>query len=243
MENDSQAGDVTVPRIHPETAVPPAEVDLGTQVTFAPTKISRWRRALQVGVALGVASGVGVGVAALASAATSTTNPSGSSAPKANTHNAQGHHFMGGRGFGGFGFPGGGFAGAGFGGFGPVVHGEATVKGPNGYETIEVQSGTVTSVKDVSGSTWSLVVTGADKTALTYTVDSGTSVNGGESGIATVKSGDAVSIVAVVSKGTATAKTVIDSTRLKANRTSWAPMPQGPPSGAPAPTSSGSSTS
>ena len=60
--------------------------------------------------------------------------------------------------------------GIGFGGFGPVLHGEATVKGPNGYETIEVQTGTVTSVKDVSGSTWSLVVTSADKTALTYTV-------------------------------------------------------------------------
>ena len=129
--------------------------------------------------------------------------------------------------------------GFGFGGFGPVLHGEATVNGPNGYETIEVQTGTVTSVKDVSGSTWSLVVTSADKTALTYTVDSGTSVNGGESGIASVKSGNKVSIVAVVSKGTATVKTLMDTTTLQANRGSWAPMPQGPPT----PPSSGSSTS
>jgi hypothetical protein len=127
-------------------------------------------------------------------------------------------------------------SGLGFGGVGSVLHGEATVNGPKGYETIEVQTGTVTSLKDVSGSTWSLVVTSADKTAITYTVDSGTSVNGGESGISSVKSGNTVSVVAVVSKGTATVKTLIDSTTLKANRGSWGPMPQGPPS-------SGTSTS
>jgi hypothetical protein len=131
----------------------------------------------------------------------------------------------------------------GFGGFGQVVHGEATVKGPNGYETIEVQTGTVTSVKDVSGSTWSLVVTSADKTALTYTVSSGTSVNGGESGVSSVKSGDSVSIVAVVSKGTATVKTLVDMSTLKANGASWAPMRQMPPMSPKAPPSSGSSTS
>jgi hypothetical protein len=241
MEHDPQVGDVAVPRVHPATqADPDTQVHPGPQGTLAPAKNPRWRRALQVGVALGVASGVAVGATALASAATSTTNPSGSTAPKT-APKSQGHHFAGGgfRGFGG----GGGFAAGGFGGFGQVLHGEATVKGPNGYETIEVQSGTVTSVKDVSGSTWSVVVTSADKTALTYTVDSGTSVNGGETGISAVKTGDTVSIVATVSKGTATAKTLIDTTRLQANKTSWSPMHQGPPSGMPTPTPSGSSTS
>jgi hypothetical protein len=136
----------------------------------------------------------------------------------------------------------GGIGFGGFGGFGQVLHGEATVKGPNGYETVEVQSGTVTSIKDVSGSTWSIVITSADKTAITYTVDSGSSVNGGETGISAVKTGDTVSIVAVVSKGTATAKTLIDGTRLKANGSSWMPPRQGPPSGSSAP-SSGTSTS
>jgi hypothetical protein len=48
-----------------------------------------------------------------------------------------------------------------------------------------------------------------------------------------------VSIVAVTSKGTATAKTLIDMTRLQANRTAWLPPRQGPPSGS----SSGTSTS
>jgi len=133
--------------------------------------------------------------------------------------------------------------GLGFGGFGAVLHGEATVNGPKGYETIEFQTGTVTSVTDVSGSTWSLVVTSADKTAITYTVNSGTSVNGGESGIASVKSGNKVSVVAVVSKGTATAKTLMDATTLQANRGMWAPRGPGGPMTPPSPPSSGSSTS
>jgi hypothetical protein len=124
---------------------------------------------------------------------------------------------------------GGGFGFGGLGGFGQVVHGTATVKGPNGYETIEVQTGTVTSLKDVSGSTWSLVVTSADKTAITYTVDSGTSVNGGEMGIASVKAGDSVDVVATVSKGTAAVKNLMDTTQLKNNRTSWAPANGTPP--------------
>lgn len=231
MEYNSQEGDVAVPRVHPATP----DSDTGS---LAPVKRSRFRRAVQVGVALGVASGVAVGATALASAASGGSS-GGSTPPKTSAPPAKGHHF-GGR--PGFGFAGGGFAGAGFGGFGQVLHGEATVKGPNGYETIEVQSGTVTSLKDVSGSTWSLVVTSADKTALTYTVDSGTSVNGGETGVSAIKTGDTVSVVAVVSKGTATAKTLIDSTQLKSNGASWGTRPTGPATPAP-PASSGSSTS
>jgi hypothetical protein len=139
-------------------------------------------------------------------------------------------------GFGGAGF--GGFGG-GIGGYGPVLHAVETVKGPNGYETLQIQNGTVTSVKDVSGSTWSLVVTSADKTALTYTVSSGSSVNGGEMGIATVASGDSVSVVATVAGGTATVKTLIDTTKLKANGASWAPKPAQAPQGSSSGSSSG----
>jgi hypothetical protein len=231
MEQYSEEIGGTVPRVHAAVA--------GAQ---ARSRTPRWRRVLQTGVGVGVAAGVAVGVGALASAATSGSSgstPRSSSTPS--THHFQGHRFGG----GGFGGPGGGFGGPGlgFGAFGQVLHGEATVKGPNGYETIEVQTGTVTSVKDVSGTTWSLVVTSTDKTALTYTVSSGTSVNGGESGISSVKTGNSVSIVAVVSKGTATVKTLIDTTTLKANGASWAPMRQGPPMGQQAPPSSGSSTS
>jgi hypothetical protein len=229
MELDSETGTGTVPQVHPNV---PA--DAGARGVLAPTRRPRWRRTLQVGVALGVASGVGVGAAALASAATSGNSPS------TNTQHSQSHHFAGPGGFGRFA---GGGLGIGFGGLGQVLHGEATIKGPNGYETVEFQTGTVKTLKDVSGSTWSVVVTSSDKTSFTYTVDSGTSVNGGESGISTVKAGDSVSIVAVVSKGTATAKTLIDTTRLQANRASWTPTHGGPPSAPWGPPPAASSTS
>ena len=63
-----------------------------------------------------------------------------------------------------------------------VVHGEYTVKGPNGYETIDERNGTVSSVTDTSGSTWSLMVKSADGTSGTFTVDTGTSVERGRDG-------------------------------------------------------------
>lgn len=229
MENDPEASGATVPRIHPGS----------DQAITSPNRKPIFRRAIQVGVALGVASGVAVGAAALADAATSPSTPTTPSTTKPATPPVPGH--FKGRGSGGFGFPGSAVGGIGFGGFGQVLHGEATVKGPNGYETVEVQTGTVTSVKDTAGTTWSIVITSADKTPLTYTVDAGTSVNGGETGISAVKTGDEVSIVAVTSKGTATAKTLIDMTRLQANRSSWMPPRQMPPSGSSAP--SGTSTS
>jgi len=243
-EPDLATGDLgeqaaqTVPMVHPKSnGVRDARDLTGAHDTgfVERHRVPRWRRVIQAGVALGVAGGVGVGVAALASAATtSTTTPGGSSStttpsttPQKGAHPGfrGGMRMGGGPGFGGFG---------GLGGFGPVLHGTATVKGPNGYETIEVQTGTVTSVKDVSGSTWSLVVTSADKTAITYTVDSGTSVNGGEMGIASVKTGDTVDVMATVSKGTSTVKSLMDTTQLKNNRSSWAPSGQGTPPGAPA---------
>jgi hypothetical protein len=171
-----------------------------------------------------------VGATALASAATSNTTPSSTTTPAkpgSNFGHGPGGHGFGGHGFGGHGFGGGFGGGMGLGPFGQVLHGEGTIKGPNGYETIEVQNGTVTSLKDLSGSTWSLTVTSADKTALTYVVNSGSSVNGGETGISAVKSGDTVNVLAVVSKGTATVKTLVDSTQLRANHTSWAPPNQG----------------
>jgi hypothetical protein len=129
---------------------------------------------------------------------------------------------MGG-GFGG----GGGFGAPGIGG-GPFIYGEFTIKGPNGYETLADRTGTVSDVTDTSGSTWSLTVKSADGTTGTFTVDSGTSVNGGEMGIGSVKTGDTVRVTAVVSGGTSTAKQVTDQTVLQANGGSWRPTgPQG----------------
>src|ERR1019366_6254704 len=105
-------------------------------------------------------------------------------------HPFEGPGRMGGGGGGGFGAPG-------IGG-GPFIYGEFTIKGPNGYETLAERTGTVSDVTDTSGSTSSLTVKSADGTTGTFTVDSGTSVNGGEMGIGSVKTGDTVRVTAVV---------------------------------------------
>jgi hypothetical protein len=197
------------------------------------------RRVVTVALGVGVAFGAGVGATALAAAATSpsTSQPNSSTST---TVPAQ-KHGPGRGGFGGrFGGPaafGGGFGGFAGGAGGPVLHGEYTVKGPNGYETIDVRSGTVSSVTDTSGSTWTLVVKSADGTSGTFTVNSSTSVNGGESGIASVKTGDTVSVTATTSGTTATATQVMDQTTLQANGKSWMPMGGKPPAGGETPSS------
>jgi hypothetical protein len=109
-----------------------------------------------------------------------------------------------------------------------VVHGQYTVQGPNGYETIDERSGTVSSVTNTSGSTWSLTVSSSDGTSATFTVDSGSSVNGGEAGISSVNQGDTITVIAVETNGAATAKQVIDQTVLKNNGSGWMPQPPSP---------------
>jgi hypothetical protein len=176
------------------------------------------RRLVTAAVVVGAAAGVAVGATALAGAATApTTTQPGANGSTPATPPGPGGHF-GGHGFGGFG---GAFAG-GMGG--PVVHGQYTIKGPNGYETIDERTGTVSAVSNSSGSTWSLTVKSADGSSGTFTVNSSTSVNGGESGIASVKSGDTVVVTGTVSGGTTTATRITDTTTLKANGKSWLPM-------------------
>ena len=214
-----------------------------------PTPPTRTRRLWKLAAGVAAVTGVGVGAAALAAATTgpstspdaaagattassgaTTTTPSGSSSttPPANGSSPVAPHMRGPRGFGGFGAFGG--PGADFGG--RVVHGEFTIKGQNGYETVDERTGTVSSVTNTSGSTWSLEVKSADGTTGTFTVDSATSVNGGETGIGSVKTGDTVHVTAVVSGGTSTAKEVVDQTVLQANGQGWrsfapAPGPMG----------------
>jgi hypothetical protein len=187
---------------------------------------------VKLAVGLGAAAGVAVGATALAQAATSSGAPSQSDASvtasgSTSTTTPVPEHVHG---FGGPGRFGAGLAGPGGPGLGagPFIYGQFTVKGPNGYETISERTGTVSGVTDTSGSTWSLTVKSADGTSGTFTVDSGTSVNGGEMGIGSVKTGDTVRVTAVVSGGTSTAKQVTDQTVLKANGGSWRP---GPPMG------------
>ena len=184
------------------------------------------RRWLKAAVGIGAAAGVAVGAAALAQAATAsggTPDAAATASASTTTTSVPGpKHGFGGPGRARFGFGGGGFGGPGLGG--PVIDGQFTIKGPNGYETVSERTGTVSSVTDTSGSTWSLTVKSADGTSGTFTVDSGSSVNGGEMGIGSVKTGDTVQVVAVVSGGTATAKDVTDQTVLQANGGTWQPM-------------------
>lgn len=202
---------------------------------------------LRAGIGLGIAGGVAVGTTLIANAVTSP----GSSQPGANlAAGASGSSGSSGSSSGSSGSssgssgtangpaigPGRGarFAGPGFGGpgglGGPVIHGQYTIKGPNGYETIDERTGTVSSITDTSGSNWSLTVQSADGSSATFTVDSGTSVNGGETGISSVKHGDTVTVVAVDNNGTATAKQVVDRTVLQNNGNSWLPPAPQPPS-------------
>ncbi len=213
----------------------------------APTSPGLRHRVVTVAVGLGAAAGVAVGATALAAAATapSTTQPGSSATTVPTTIPGRVHGFGGParRGFGPGGFGPGGFGGPGGGIMGPVVHGQYTVKGPNGYETLDERTGTVSAVTDTSGSTWSLSVKSADGTSGTFTVNSSTSVNGGESGIASVKTGDTVNVTGTVSGGTSTATQITDVTTLGANGKAWMPMRPQPPAGAPtAPTPPGGAT-
>ncbi len=233
MEQFSEETGQTVPRVHS-----------GVPGTTARSRSPQWRRIVQAGVGLGVAAGVAVGAAALAGAATSGgTTPKSSSTPstaKPGAKWAQGGHFAG-RGFGG----------AGLGGPWARVRRIrfccCTARRPSTVPTDTRRSSSRPGRSPRSptypaapGASWSRVRT---RPLSTYTVNSGSSVNGGESGIASVKSGNKVSVVAVVSKGTATVKTLMDATTLQANRGTWAPTGPGGPMSPPAAPSSGSSTS
>jgi len=114
------------------------------------------------------------------------------------------------------------------------VHGQLTVpKSGGGYQTVDVQDGSVTAV-----STGSVTVKSADGFTATYTVTSKTVVTAEAPGIASVKKGDTVFVTATVSGSTATAASVVDVTAVKAGRASFGfpggetkmmPVPAQPP--------------
>lgn len=122
--------------------------------------------------------------------------------------------------------PFGGFGGFGMGGLGGAVHGQVTVPKPGGgYQTVDVQRGTVTAV-----SSSSITVKSADGYSATYVVSSSTEVNAQAAGIGTVKVGDTVGLMATVSGRTGTAASIIDITSIRASRGSFG-LPAGPPGG------------
>jgi hypothetical protein len=174
-----------------------------------------------VGVALVVAAGGG----ALAASGSSSTGTPGASPTTEGAPTP-------GAGPGGHGFPGGGRIGGvgGFGGLagglaGGVLHGTfVTSKSGGGYQTEQVQTGTVGAV-----SATSIQITSKDGFKATYTVPSGAVVGAQRDGISSVKKGDDVTVTATVSGSTATVSRLLDTTELKAG----APAFNGGPEGAP----------
>jgi hypothetical protein len=157
----------------------------------------------------------GTAVADTSSAQSST--PSASPSPAAPSWR-NGHP---GRGAGGFG-P--GLGGFGLGGFGGAIHGQLTEpKSGGGYQTVDVQRGTVTAV-----SSSSITVKSADGYTATYAVTSSTEVNAQAAGIGSVKVGNTVELVATVSGGKATAASIIDGTSIRSSRGAFG-FPFGPP--------------
>ena len=194
-------------------------------ITMKPPRWRRWRPGRPVAVAgvavVALAGGAGVGYAATHSlsakgatdtaavAAAASPSPSASAAPGSGSATRHGWRaFAGGPGrFGAFGF----------GGAGRVVHGQITVpKSGGGYQTLDVQSGTVTAV-----STGSVTVKSADGFTATYTVTSKTVVDAESAGIGSVKAGDKIFVTATVSGSTATAADIVDLTAVKAGRASF----------------------
>ena len=142
-------------------------------------------------------------------ATTPTPTTPGQAAPDPNGRPFK--HFGHGGPFGGklFGF--GGFGGPG--GFGRLggLHGEFTIKKPDGtgYETVATQTGEVTAVSPSS-----ITVKSEDGFSRIYSVDENTVVGSGRDGIGSVKTGDTVNVAGIVDGGKASAAAILDSTGL-----------------------------
>lgn len=118
----------------------------------------------------------------------------------------------------GFGHDGRGRGGPGI-GLGGALHGEFTTKkAGGGYQTMAMQLGQVTAV-----SASSVTVKSEDGFSRTYGVNDGTLVNAGNDGIADVKNGDTVHVLALVTGGSANAVRVQDVTTVAKLREQWRP--------------------
>ncbi|HEY6424537.1 MAG TPA: hypothetical protein VIY28_15075 [Pseudonocardiaceae bacterium] len=157
--------------------------------------ISRTKMTLLVGAAVLTIAGVGTGIAvAQTSSQPSPTPPTPSSsapAPNGMHHGRGGPHGPG------------GYQGA----LNRVEHGEATVRTDNGFQVIEVQRGTVASVSPTQ-----LSVRSADGFTGNYVVDSSTKIRKDrkDSTIGQVAVNDQVTVMAIKTGDTATAKRIGD---------------------------------
>jgi hypothetical protein len=150
-------------------------------------------------------AGAGVAMAATSgdpapAAAGATTTPSPSPARPGWMPGAGSGHRAGG-------WPGGGVrpGGAGRAGFG-AVHGQFVVARPGGgYQTVDMQRGSVTAA---TGS--SITVKSSDGFVKTYQVPAAAQVNAQRNGIGSIRTGNQVMVVATVSGSTATATNILD---------------------------------
>ena len=111
----------------------------------------------------------------------------------------------------------GGFGREGMLGFVGALHGEFVVpKDGGGYQTIATQRGQVTAVSQDS-----LTVKSEDGYSRTYKLTADTLVNAARDGIADVKNGNTVNVVATVADGNATAISVNDGTVRQGIRDHW----------------------
>jgi hypothetical protein len=201
---------------------------------------SRPRRPLVIaGVAVvALGSGVGVALAATSGGASpaSARAVAASPSPSPSRHGLPGRMF--GRGHAPFGGPGfsrrpAGIIGGGIGGPGlfGVVHGQVVVPKPGGgYQTVDIQQGTVTAVSNTS-----ISLKSADGFTKTYTVTSSTLVNAQRSGIGSVKVGNKAAVSATQNGSVATATRISDLTLLQqawqhGKRGFVAPAPSAAPS-------------
>jgi hypothetical protein len=127
---------------------------------------------------------------------------------------------------------------------GQLLHGEATVQGPDGKtQIVDTQRGAISSLDSAAKS---LTVTSTDKVSFTYLTDSDTRfvvLSAGKPGQATfadLKQGDTVEIVAIRSGDTRTAKSVVDGMPTIKDHKGW-PGPGHRP-GAPSPSASASAS-
>jgi hypothetical protein len=165
---------------------------------------SRLRARTAVGlVAAGLAGGLVVATLGVAGAQTSEPTPTPSqsqsqSAPQDGGESKSGRARrakIGGRG------------GHGLGPLGHGIHGEFTVRNPNGdgYRVVATQRGVVTAV-----SATSISVRSEDGFSRTYVIDAETRVRSGDQGLAGIVTGDTVGVAGVVSGTTATATRIVE---------------------------------
>jgi hypothetical protein len=230
---------------------PPEAVGLEPTTPTVPDVVASGPRRSRIGTGIAVAAiGIGaLGVVGTAYATNSTpspaTTPSAGSTPPGyagGSGSAPGHagSAPGGGTAGGIRPDGDGRTGGGPGrdrggmGLGPGmgIHGSFVVpKQGGGYQTVDTQVGTVTGVSSTS-----ITVTSTDGFTQTYTVDATTMVDAQRDGIAAVKTGDEVGVMAVGTGGTRTAVQIVDRTQLRDARQRLAPAY---PPGQAAPSSTG----